>query len=132
MDVVALIDALAALRRNDTTAALQLLDGVAVAIDDDPQARMVKAELLLAQGNAAKALDVVRDGFLCPCSTRVLMTLMRGRIAEAAGERELAIDSYAFVTRVWRKADPEAQRFVEQARAGLKRLGADERTVLKL
>ena len=132
MDIISLMDALAALRRADTTAALQLLDGVAVAADDDPLARMVKAELLLAQGNAAQALDVVRDGFLCPCLTRVLMTLMRGRIAEAAGDRELAIDSYAFVTQVWRQADPEAQRFVEQARAGLKRLGADERSVLKL
>jgi hypothetical protein len=55
----------------------------------------------------------------------VLGRLDRGRIAEGLGERQKAIDSYQFVADVWRRADPELQSFVVEARNGLARLRRD-------
>jgi hypothetical protein len=52
----------------------------------------------------------------------VLGTLERGRIAERLGQRDKAIESYRFVADVWRKADPELQPYVAEAREGLKRV----------
>ena len=126
------IEALNALREADTTTALQILDSIGLSSADEPLLRMFKAELLLSRNRAAEAVDVVRDGFTCGCAAQVLFSLMRGKVAEAAGDRELAIESYSFVTNAWRKADPEMQQYVTQAREGLKRLGGDERRALKL
>ena len=52
----------------------------------------------------------------------VLGVLEQGRIAEGLGERQKAIDSYQFVVDVWRRADPELQSFVVEARNALARL----------
>ena len=48
--------------------------------------------------------------------------LERGRIAEALGERQKAIDSYQFVLDVWRQADPQLQPFVVEAWTALTRM----------
>ncbi len=56
----------------------------------------------------------------------VLATLERGRIAERLGEREKAMESYGFVTDVWRRADPELQPYVTEAREALERLAGTE------
>jgi hypothetical protein len=125
-------DAQAALERADTAAALAALDTVRVNAISNPFPRLLKAELLMKRGQTAEALDIVRDGFLCPCTARVMMALMTAELAERAGERELAIENYALVARLWRKADPELQHLVKKARDGLARLGADERTPLRL
>jgi hypothetical protein len=52
----------------------------------------------------------------------VLGVLERGRIAEGLGERQKAIDSYQFVVDVWRRADPQLQPFVVEARNALTRM----------
>ena len=52
----------------------------------------------------------------------VLGVLERGRIAEDLGERQKAMDSYQFVLDVWRRADPQLQPFVIEARNALTRL----------
>ena len=52
----------------------------------------------------------------------VLATLELGRVAERLGERDKAIESYRFVTEAWRRADPELQPYVGEARAALARL----------
>jgi DNA-binding SARP family transcriptional activator/TolB-like protein len=52
----------------------------------------------------------------------VLGVLERGRIAEGLGERQKARDSYQFVVDVWRRADPELETYVREARAALERL----------
>ncbi len=56
----------------------------------------------------------------------VLATLERGRVAERLGEREKAIESYRFVTEAWRRADPELQPYVSEAREALARLARTE------
>ena len=45
-----------------------------------------------------------------------------GRRGRALGERQKAMDSYQFVVDVWRRADPELQPFVVEARNALTRL----------
>jgi hypothetical protein len=48
--------------------------------------------------------------------------LDQGRIAESLGEREKAMQSYQFVVDVWRRADPELQPYVLDARKALTRM----------
>ncbi len=52
----------------------------------------------------------------------ILGTLERGRLAERLQDPERAVTSYQFVADVWRRADPELQPYVAEARAGLARL----------
>ena len=52
----------------------------------------------------------------------MLGVLEQGRIAEGLGKRQQAIDSYQFVVAVWRRADPELQTYVVEARNALARL----------
>jgi hypothetical protein len=52
----------------------------------------------------------------------VLGVLELGRLAERTGEREKANRSYQFVVNVWRRADPELQPYVLEARNALARL----------
>jgi hypothetical protein len=52
----------------------------------------------------------------------VLGILERGRIAEGLGQRQKATDSYQFVIDVWRRADPQLQPFVVEARTALTQL----------
>jgi hypothetical protein len=54
--------------------------------------------------------------------------LERGRLAEKLGDRERAVDAYAYVAAVWRNAEPVQLRdAVTEARAALGRLDADGR-----
>jgi hypothetical protein len=50
-----------------------------------------------------------------------------GRVAERLGERENAIESYRFVREAWRRADPELQPYVSEAREALARRPARQR-----
>ena len=54
--------------------------------------------------------------------------LERGRLAEKLGERERAVDAYAYVAAVWRNAEPQQLRdAVAEAKAALGRLDGDGR-----
>jgi hypothetical protein len=68
-----------------------------------------------------------RFSTLDPTPTEVLWALLRGRVAERLGERERAIQSYAWVVGMWRNADPELQPYVREAREGLERLTGEEK-----
>ncbi len=58
----------------------------------------------------------------------VARQLERGRIAEKLGDRERAVDAYAYVVAAWRNAEPEQLRTaVTEARTALGRLDADGR-----
>jgi hypothetical protein len=48
-----------------------------------------------------------------------------GRIAENLGDQEKAKQTYRFVSDVWRRADPELQPYVDEARSGLSRLSRE-------
>jgi eukaryotic-like serine/threonine-protein kinase len=54
-----------------------------------------------------------------------LGVLERARIAERLRERQKAMDSYQFVVDLWRRADPQLQPFVIEARNGVTRLGRE-------
>jgi hypothetical protein len=55
----------------------------------------------------------------------VLGVLEQARIADGLDERQKAIDSYQFVVDVWRRADPQLQPFVVEARNALARMAKE-------
>jgi hypothetical protein len=52
----------------------------------------------------------------------VLWMLHRARMAEKRGEREMAIDDYGYVARLWADADEPLRSFAREAKEGLARL----------
>ena len=122
-----------ALARGDSAEALRLFDALpdtacfgACVIDD-----LVHVQLLAARGRLADAkrrLDRPPVGFspgLMPID--VLRALERGRVYERLGDRDGAIAGYTLVVDAWRNADPELKTYVDEARAGLARLGGEKR-----
>jgi serine/threonine-protein kinase len=85
--------------------------------------KLIEARLLASQGQVRPAGEVL-DLWLWRAEgpLYVLGMLDRARIAESLGERQKAIDSYQFVVDVWRRADPELQPHVVEARKALARL----------
>jgi hypothetical protein len=53
----------------------------------------------------------------------IVIALERGKVAEAAGQREVALNLYRLVLRTWERGDPEVQTLVQDAGAGIRRLG---------
>ncbi|HKG91874.1 MAG TPA: protein kinase [Gemmatimonadaceae bacterium] len=85
--------------------------------------RLLKAQYLAAAGRDREASLVLAGEYPGASPERVLWMMERGRVAERLGEKEKAIDAYAFVAAAWAKADPMLQPIVEEARGGLRRLG---------
>ncbi len=121
-----------ALLRGDTTEAYELLakwrrctDGMWCAPADYTAAQLLavragrgrQAEALAGWGAAGS-----HDGAL----TQVQHALLRGRINERTNP-DIAAWSYQLVLDYWADGDPEVQPWVEEARAGLERLGVEER-----
>jgi hypothetical protein len=125
----ALAQAYLALARRDTTAALRrfeaIPDTLCISCVTD---RLTKARLLAARGRdrEADALLGVRVSRM-PAMLEPLYALERARVAERLGMRERAIDAYQLVADAWIHADPDLQPFVREAKAALKRLGAEPR-----
>jgi hypothetical protein len=55
----------------------------------------------------------------------VLWMLYRARMAEKRGEREIALDDYGFVARLWRDAEEPLRTFAVEAKEGLVRLSGE-------
>ena len=120
------------LARGDSAEALRRMEAIpdTLCLADDlaPNCfhlRLTQTRLLVARGDYRRAADLLEfwrwdDSGNSP--SFVLATLERGRIAERLGEREKAIESYQFIMAVWRRADPELQPFVTEAREALARL----------
>jgi hypothetical protein len=89
--------------------------------------RLILTQLLSATGQDRKAFEMM-DGYLLEllAPSEILWTLERARVAERLGERESAARDYQYVADIWRRADPQLQPYVEEAKEGLQRL-ADER-----
>jgi eukaryotic-like serine/threonine-protein kinase len=121
-----------ALTRGDTASAIQqflaLPDGVCPSCYLD---RLTVARLLVDRGRDREAWPILRgehaSSTLAPFPSAVLWSLLRARVAERIGERELAIRSYSWVAGMWRKADPELQPYVAEAREGLARLTSERK-----
>jgi tetratricopeptide (TPR) repeat protein len=121
-----------ALARGDTAAAIQqflaLPEGVCPSCYLD---RLTVARLLVDRRRDQEAWPILRgehvSSTLAPFPSAVLWSLLRARVAERIGERELAIHSYSWVTGMWQNADPELRPYVTEAREGLARLTAERK-----
>jgi hypothetical protein len=118
-----------ALIRRDTATAIRVLE----ALPDSLCAlcymqRMTLGDLLTARKEDEKAAKLL-DRWLIdiPLPSTVLWTLDRARVAERLGDREKAIRSYQHVADVWRRADPELQPYVTEAKEALSRLTSEPR-----
>ncbi|MEO8335770.1 MAG: serine/threonine-protein kinase [bacterium] len=119
--------AYATLARGDSAAATALFDKLSDTLFALPVDQFIRARLVARQ-DPTRALALLERA----TSTGDLMygarQLERGRIAEKLGDRERAVDAYAYVTAVWRNAEPEPLRdAVKEARTALGRLDADGR-----
>jgi tetratricopeptide (TPR) repeat protein len=89
---------------------------------------MTLGHLLAAQKEDEKAAKLLDQWLIdLPLPSSVLWTLDRARVAERRGDREKAIRSYQYVADVWRRADPELQPYVAEAKEGLSRLTSEPR-----
>jgi hypothetical protein len=119
-----------ALVRHDTTTAFR--NFLALPKDLCPACyldRLTLAQLLVDNGRDQEAWSIVGaahpSATLAPFPSQVLCMLFRGRVAERKGDRELAAQSYAWVTGMWRNPDPQLRPHVTEAREGLSRLSAE-------
>jgi hypothetical protein len=88
--------------------------------------RLTRARLLEWGGNDSAANRIYsewRGAAARP--TDILFELGRGRTAARLGRRRAAAAAYCFVTLAWARADSELQHYVDSARVGLRRLGAE-------
>ena len=85
--------------------------------------QLVLARLLVARGEYRRAGEILDHWGRAGGNTTlaVMAALERGQIAERLGDGATAVERYQFVIDVWRRADPELQPFVSEARAGLER-----------
>ena len=88
---------------------------------------MTRAHLLAAARRDAEAAAALENPFYIslPFGIDGLRMLQRGRVAERLGRREVALESYQWVADIWRRADPELQPYVTEAREALARLTAE-------
>jgi tetratricopeptide (TPR) repeat protein len=125
--------AYAALARGDSAGALSYLEAIPdtlCLVGNCFHLKLTLARLLAARGDDRRASVLLErwrwSGGPSPGPSFVLATLERGRVAERLGEREKAIESYRFVTEAWRRADPELQPYVSEARQALARFARRE------
>jgi eukaryotic-like serine/threonine-protein kinase len=120
------------LARHDTTAAigrfldLQLSHCPSCYLD-----QLILAQLLIDRQRHQEAWRILQADHpiltLSPTPTAVLWSLLRGRVQERIGQREGAIQSYEWVTGMWRNPDPELQPYVTEAREALARLTSERK-----
>jgi serine/threonine-protein kinase len=122
-----------ALGRGDSAAALQRMEAftdtlcLADVFDVNcSHMKLTQARLLAARGEYRGASDMLDEWrWDASALSFTLATLELGRVAEAMNERGKARESYQFVVDVWRRADPELQPYVAEAREALRRLARD-------
>ncbi len=122
------------LARGDTATALRMFEALpestCAALCDLDQ--LTRARLLERAGRFEAAARVLAPtpGYGWPITMsftpeRVLWELERGRVRERLGQRDAARRSYEFVAEAWIHADSALHPYLEEARAGLGRLGAE-------
>jgi serine/threonine-protein kinase len=109
-----------ALARADTSSAIRLLASLP-SNEWWVYERLVAARLLVARSRLSEAFAVLDRGVPYPYATplRGLWAFEHARLASRLGKRDKARESYEYVVRVWRTADPELQQYVREARAAL-------------
>jgi len=113
------------LARRDTTSAVKafaaLSDTLCLRCDGD---HLIAARLLERGRDFGAADKILRQrlySLLTPAE--IVIALERAKVAELAGQRDIARKSYGLVVRAWARGDPEVQALVKEARTGLGRLG---------
>jgi hypothetical protein len=111
--------------RHDTTNAAKafalLSDTLCVRCDQD---HLTTALLLAKNRDFAAADKILRQrlySYLTP--TEITIALARGKVAERAGQRDVARRSFRLVISAWGRGDPEVQGQVKEAQEGIRRLG---------
>jgi len=128
--------AYAALARGDTTAAVAQLTALTpwCRIPECHSERLTLARILVRLGRDREALSqyVRTCGPLAlpPSPEAVLVAYERGQIEERLQQHVAAVQSYRYVVEAWRDADPRLGRFVDGARAGLRRLASGRQAPL--
>jgi eukaryotic-like serine/threonine-protein kinase len=122
-----LVRAYLALARRDSASALRQMLALSDTLYDDCPLRLSRANLLAAAGRDSEAAELLERScypglMLAP---DVLRMMQRGRVAERLGRRQVAVESYQWVARIWRNADPELQPYVTEARTAIARLTAE-------
>ena len=85
-------------------------------------------ELLLAAGHEDAAWNLLQSRTARPQSIDANMwRLHRARLAERRGERDTAIEEYAFIARLWRDADEPLKSLAIESREAVARLTAEPR-----
>ena len=85
-------------------------------------------ELLLAAGHEDAAWDLLQSRTARAQSIDANMwRLHRARLAERRGERETALEEYAFIARLWRTADEPLRSLAEESRMAVARLTDEPR-----
>jgi serine/threonine-protein kinase len=114
-----------ALVRGDSAQALRLLQAISdtlCIVNDCYYQKLTEARVLDALGRTREAQGVLDRWIWSAGGDRYVMGVLElGRMAERMGEREKANQSYQFVVDIWRRADPELQPYVAEARNGLTR-----------
>ena len=125
--VLAAMRAYAALAKGDTAAATRLFDAIPDSVIALPIDQFIRARLV-ARTDPRRALDILERHTAFTGIVFTARELERGRLAEKLGERERAVDAYAFVADMWRNADAKPLRdAVKEANDALKRLDSDGR-----
>ena len=113
------------LARRDTTNAVKafalLSDTLCLRCDQD---HLTTARLLARVREFGAADKILRQRlYSLVTPAEIVIALERGRVAEAAGKRDVALRSYRLVIKAWARGDPEVQGLVQDAQAGVRRLG---------
>ncbi len=90
-----------------------------------------RAQLLETRGRPQEALTWLNrhiDGSWLPTlPSEIIRMLARGRLNERLGRRDRAVAAYTYVAAAWAHADDVLKPYVDEARAGLTRLGGERR-----
>lgn len=115
-----------ALVKRDTAEAirrlLSLADSTCVLCNTAPQ-HFLLVSLYSAQRRDREAAALLEADFHWSMEPLVVLwRLERARVSERLGDRDRATTEYRFVADAWRNADPELQRYVQEATIALRRL----------
>jgi len=116
----------------DTTAGIQRIESSLIEAGSSHQVRTAPIRLqwsIALVSNAttrAEGIRRLRYGFDDDYSYLPFINYLVGRASEAAGDMEGALAAYGQFLRLWDKADPSVQGYVDEAREAMERLTAEE------
>ncbi|MES2177575.1 MAG: protein kinase [Gemmatimonadota bacterium] len=122
---IAAANAYGVLARGDSAAATPLFDAFSDSVISLGVEQFIRARLV-ARKEPARALALLERMTSTSDLLYVARQLERGRIAEKLGERERAVDAYAYVVAAWRNTEsPLLRNAVDESKSALSRLDSD-------